>query len=155
MVQLSHPHVATGKTMALTVRTFVSRVMALLFNTLSRLVTAFLPRSKCLFISWLQSPCAQENKIDKLNFISEIQGVRFILFVLQGLGRQEYFIDCAEYLQRTHIVSCCLCNVKNHHFIKGCKMVILWFRIFKKISSLLNGSLHQSFCWHLQNFGYL
>ena len=48
----------TGKTIALTIQTFVSKVLSLLFNTLSRLVIAFLPRSKCLFISWLQSPSA-------------------------------------------------------------------------------------------------
>ena len=58
MVQLSHPHMTTGKTKVLTSRTFVSKVMSLLFNMLSRLVIAFLPRSKCLLISWLQSPSA-------------------------------------------------------------------------------------------------
>ena len=56
MVQLSHWHMTTGKTIALTIWTFVSKVMSLLFNTLYRLVKAFLPRSKCLLISWLQSP---------------------------------------------------------------------------------------------------
>ena len=55
MVQLSHPYMTTGKTIALTIQTFVSRVMSLLFNTLFRFVIAFLPRSKCLLISWLQS----------------------------------------------------------------------------------------------------
>ena len=54
MVQLSHPYVTTGKTIALTRWTFVGKV--LLFNMLSRFVIAFLPRSKCLLISWLQSP---------------------------------------------------------------------------------------------------
>ena len=57
-VQLSHPYMTTGKTIALTRRTFVGKVMSLLFNTLSRLVIAFLPRSKCLLILWLQSPPA-------------------------------------------------------------------------------------------------
>ena len=57
-VQLSHPYMTTGKTTALTRRTFVGKVMSLLFNILSRLVITFLPRSKCLFISWLQSPSA-------------------------------------------------------------------------------------------------
>ena len=57
-VQLSHPYMATGKTIALTRRTFVGKVMSLLLNMLSRLVITFLPRSKCLLISWLQSPCA-------------------------------------------------------------------------------------------------
>ena len=58
MVQLSHPHMTTGKTVALTKQTFVSKVMSVLFNTLSGLVIAFLPRSKHLLISWLQSPSA-------------------------------------------------------------------------------------------------
>ena len=57
-VQLSHPYMTTGKSIALTRRTFVGKVMSLLFNMLSRLVITFLPRSKCLFISWLQSPSA-------------------------------------------------------------------------------------------------
>ena len=54
MVQLSHPYMTTGKTIALTRQTFVSKLMSLLFNTLSRFVIAFLPRSKRLMISWLQ-----------------------------------------------------------------------------------------------------
>ena len=58
MVQLSHPYMTTGKTTALTRWTFVGKVMALLFNMLSRLVIAFFPRSKGLLISWLPSPSA-------------------------------------------------------------------------------------------------
>ena len=57
-VQLSHPYMTTGRTIALTRRTFVDKVMSLLLNMLSRLVITFLPRSKCLLISWLQSPSA-------------------------------------------------------------------------------------------------
>ena len=57
-VQLSHPYMTTGKTIALTRRTFVDKVMSLLFNMLSRLVINFLPRSKCLLITWLQLPSA-------------------------------------------------------------------------------------------------
>ena len=57
-VQLSHPYMTTGKTIALTRRTFIGKVMSLLFNTLSRLVITFLPRSKRLLISWLKSPSA-------------------------------------------------------------------------------------------------
>ena len=57
-VQLSHAYMTTGKTIALTRRTFVGKVMSLLLNMLSRLVITFLPRSKCLLISWLQSPSA-------------------------------------------------------------------------------------------------
>ena len=56
--QLSHPYMTTGKTIAFTRQTFVGKVMSLLFNMLSRLVIVFLPRSKCLLISWLQSPSA-------------------------------------------------------------------------------------------------
>ena len=58
IVQLSCPYMTTGKTIALTRRTFVGKVMSLLFNMLSRLVIAFLPKSKHLLISWLQSPSA-------------------------------------------------------------------------------------------------
>ena len=58
MVQFSHPYVTTGKTIAMTRWTFVSKVMSLLFHMLSTLVIAFLPRSKRLLISWLQSPSA-------------------------------------------------------------------------------------------------
>ena len=68
IVQLSHPYVTTGKTIALTRWTFVGKVMSLLFSMLSVLVTAFLPRSKRLLISWLHSPSAndfgaQKNKV--------------------------------------------------------------------------------------------
>ena len=66
-VQLSHPYMTTGKIIALTRQTLVGKVMSLLFNMLSRLVITFLPRSKCLLISWLQSPSsdfgAPKNKV--------------------------------------------------------------------------------------------
>ena len=58
IVQLSHPYMTTGKTIAMTRWTFVGEVMSLFFNMLSRLIITFLPRSKCLLISWLQSPSA-------------------------------------------------------------------------------------------------
>ena len=57
-VQFSHPYMTTGKAIALTRWTFVGKVMSLLFNTLSQLIITFLSRSKCLLISWLQSPSA-------------------------------------------------------------------------------------------------
>ena len=56
LAQLSHPNMTTGKNIALTIQTSVGKVMSLLFNTLSRLVIAFLPRNKRLLISWLRSP---------------------------------------------------------------------------------------------------
>ena len=58
MIQLSHPYMTTRKIIALTIWTFVGKVMSLLFNTLSKFIRAFPPRSKCLLISWLQSPSA-------------------------------------------------------------------------------------------------
>src|SRR5574337_381751 len=58
IVQLSHPYMTTGKTIAFTRQTFVDKVMSLLFNILSRLIITFLPRNKHLLISWLQSPSA-------------------------------------------------------------------------------------------------
>ena len=59
MAQLSHQYMTTGKTIALTIRTFVGKVMSLIFNTLSRFIIAFLPKSKCLLISWVQSTYAE------------------------------------------------------------------------------------------------
>ena len=58
MVQLSHPDMTTGKIISLTIQTFVGKVMSLLFNTLSRIVIAFLQKSMCLLISWQESPSA-------------------------------------------------------------------------------------------------
>ena len=71
IVQLSHPYMTTGKTIALTRWALIGKVMSLLFNTLSRLVIAFLPRSKHLLISWLQSPSAvilEPKKIKSASF---------------------------------------------------------------------------------------
>ena len=68
MAQLAHPYMTTGKTIALTRWTFVGRVMLLLFNMMTRMVIAFLPRSQCLLISWLQSLSAvvlEPNNIPK------------------------------------------------------------------------------------------
>ena len=70
IVQLSHPYMAIGKTIALTRQTFVGKVMFLLFNMLSRLVITFLPKSKCLLISWLQSPSAVILEPKKINSVT-------------------------------------------------------------------------------------
>ena len=70
MVQLSHPYVTTGKTIALTRWTFVGKVMSLLFNMLSRFVIVFLPRSKVLLISWLQSPSAVILEPEKIKSVT-------------------------------------------------------------------------------------
>ena len=66
IVQISHPHMTIGKTISLTRQTFVGKVMSLLFNRLSRLVISFLPRSKSLLISWLQSPSAVILELKKI-----------------------------------------------------------------------------------------
>ena len=76
-VQLSHPYMTTGKTIALTRRAFVGKVMSLLLNMLPRWVITFLPRSKCLLISWLQSPSAvilepQKIKSDTVSTVSPV-----------------------------------------------------------------------------------
>ena len=90
-VQLSHPYMTTGKTIALTRRTLDSKVMSLLLNILSRLVITFLPRSERLLISWLQSPSAailepQKVKSDTVSTISpsifhEVMGPDAMIFV--------------------------------------------------------------------------
>ena len=91
MVELSYPYMITIKTIALTRRTFVGKVMSLIFNILSRLVIAFLPRSKHLLISWLQSPSAvilepREIKSDTVSTVSlsichEVMGPDAMIFV--------------------------------------------------------------------------
>ena len=77
IVQLSRPYMTTGKTISLTRQTFVNKVMSLLLNMLSRLVTTFLPRSKCLLISWLQSPSAvilEPPKIKSVHVYPNVHG---------------------------------------------------------------------------------
>ena len=72
-VQLSHPYMTTGKTIALTRWTFVGKVMSLLLNMLSRLVITFLPRSKCLLISWLQSPSLKNYNSGLKSYSNNVQ----------------------------------------------------------------------------------
>ena len=79
IVQLSHPYMTTGKTIALTRWNFVGKVMSLLFNMLSRLVIAFLPMSRHLLISWLQSPSAVILESTPLKELHSSEGDRYIL----------------------------------------------------------------------------
>jgi len=91
MVQLPHLYMTTGKSKALTAWTLVGKVMSLLFNMLSRLVIAFLPRNKHLLISWLQSPCAVILDPKKIKFVTvsivspsichEVMGLDAMIFV--------------------------------------------------------------------------
>ena len=104
-VQLSHPYMTTGKTITLTRRIFVGKVMSLLFNMLSRLVITFLPRSKCLLISWLQSPSAvileaKKIKSDTVSTVSpsishEVMGHWFTqkLFLALVNSSETYHLD--------------------------------------------------------------
>ena len=86
IVQLSHPYMTTGKTIALTRRTFVSKVMSLLLNILSRLVIAFYPKSKHLLISWLQSPAVI---LEPPEIVSRIAGGFFTSWAAREI--QEYW----------------------------------------------------------------
>ena len=92
MVQLLHPYMTTGKIVALTRWTFAGKVMSLLFNMLSRLAITFLPRSKCLLISWLQSPSVVVSEPKKIKPVTvsivspsichEVMGPDAMIFVL-------------------------------------------------------------------------
>ena len=100
MVQLSHPYMTPGKTIALTIWTVVGKVY-LLFNTLFRLVIAFLPRSKCLLISWLQSPSTVILEPEKIKSITvsivspsicyEVMGLDIMIFVFWMLSFKSTF----------------------------------------------------------------
>ena len=85
MVKLSHPYMTTGKTIALTRLTFVGKVMMLL-NMLSRFVIAFLPRSKCLLVSWLQSPSIVKNGYHLLKVSDVLNTMQSALHVLSYLS---------------------------------------------------------------------
>ena len=100
-VRLSHPYMTSGKTIAFTRQTFVGKVMSLLFNMLSRLVTTFLPRSKRLWISWLQSPSAvilepPKIKLDTVSTVSpsispEVMGPDAMILVFWMLSFKPTF----------------------------------------------------------------
>ena len=85
IVQLSHPYMTTGKTIALTRWTFIGRVMSLLFNMLSRFIITFLPRSKCLLISWLQSPSAVILKPPKIKSVTVSTVSPSVCYEVMGL----------------------------------------------------------------------
>ena len=98
MIQLSHPYMTTGKTIALTRWTFVGKVMSLLFNMMSRLVIAFLPRRKRLLISWLQSPSAvilEPQKTESVTISSsichEVMGLDAMILVFWMLSFKPTF----------------------------------------------------------------
>ena len=94
MVQLSHPYLTTGKTIALTRWNFVGKVMSLLFNMLSRFLTAFLPRSKCLSVSWLQSPSAVILEPPELKSLTVSIVSRSICHEVMGLDVMLLVFEC-------------------------------------------------------------
>ena len=111
MGQLSHPYITTGKIIALTRQTFVGQVMSLLFNMLSMLVTAFLPRSKHLLISWLQSPSAEILELKKIKYVTvsivsppichEVMGPDAIMFDFWMLSFEWAFsLSCFTFIKR-------------------------------------------------------
>ena len=85
MVQLSHLYMTTGKIIALTRQTFIGKVMSLLFNTLSRFIIAFLPRSKCLLIAWLQSPSTETLEPKKIKSVTVSIVIPSICHEVMGL----------------------------------------------------------------------
>ena len=99
-VQFSHPYMTTGKTIALTRRIFVGKVMSLLFNMLSRLFITFLPRSTCLLISWLQSPSAVILEPSKIN--SATVSTVSHLFPKEGNAK-----ECSLPHNHTQLTYCC------------------------------------------------
>ena len=93
IVQFSHPYITTGKTIAFTIRTLVRKVMSLLFNTLSRIVITFLPRSKCLLISCLHSPSAVILEPKKIKSATVSIVSPSICQKVMGLISQEHMVD--------------------------------------------------------------
>ena len=111
MVQLSHPYMTTGKTTVLTRWTFVSKVMSLLLNMPFRLVLAFLPKSKCLLISWLQSPSAvilepKKRKPVTVSIVSpsichEVMGLDAMILVFWMLNfKPDFSLSCFTFIKR-------------------------------------------------------
>ena len=94
IVQLSHSYMTTGKTIALTIWTFLGKAMSLLFNILSRFVIAFLQRSKCLLISWLKLPSAVVLKPPKIKSVTVSTSSPSICHEVMGLDAWSYFSEC-------------------------------------------------------------
>ena len=117
IVQLLHPHMTTGKTIALTRQTFVDKEMSLLFNMLSKLIIVFLPRSKFLLISWLQSPSAvilepQKIKSVTVSIVSpsichEVMGPDTMILVFECWVLSQYFHSPLSLSSRGSLVLLC------------------------------------------------
>ena len=143
IVQLSHPYMTTGKTIALTRQTFVGKVIFLLFNMLSRLVITFLPRSKHLLISWLQSPSTvilepPKIKCDTVSTVSpsishEVMGQDAMILVFWMLSFKPTFsLSSFTFIKRLFSSSSFSAKRVIHLYIWGC-----WYNF-----SVWNESLH-------------
>ena len=137
-----HPYMITGKTIALIRRTFVGKVMSLLFNMLSRLVIAFLPSSKCLSISWLQSPSAEILEPKNIKSLSvsifspsicqEVMGLDVMILVFWTLSFKPAF----SLSSRGSLILCCFLPLAWYHLhIWGC-----WYSSHQSWFSFCNSS---------------
>ena len=125
MIQLSHPYMTTGKTIALTLWTFVSKIMSLLFNILSRFVIAFLPRNKHLLISCLQSPSAvilepQKIKSVTVSIVSpsichEVMGLDATILVFLILSFKPAFYSLLSASSGGSLVPLCFLPLEWYH----------------------------------------
>ena len=117
MFQLSHPYMTTGKTIALTRWTFVDKVMPLLFNTSSRFVIAFLPRSKCLLISWLQPVYTVTLEPRKIKSVVNLHYYSSICKVLLLFTNLPYHFIISNFLVMPSIPLLFFKHIKQTHFI--------------------------------------
>ena len=152
MVQFSHPYMTTGKTIALTRWIFVGKVMSLLFNMLSRFVTVFLPRSKCLLISWLQSPSAMILEPKKVkshyfhclsSFCREVMGPDVIILVFWILSFKPAF-SLSSFTFNKRLFSSSLLSAMR---VLSCAYLrILMFLPANMIPAVLYPAWHFSWC---------
>jgi len=152
-VQLSHPYMTTGKTIALTRRTFVGKVMSLLLNMLSRLVITFLPRNKHLLISWLQSPSVvilepRKIKSDTVSIVSpsishEVMGPDAMIFVFWMLSsKRTYSFSSFTFIKRLFSSS----SLSAIRVVSSAYLRLLIFLPAILIPAVLPSAQHFSWC---------
>ena len=152
IVHLSHPYMTSGKTIAFTRQTFVGKVMSLLFNMLSRLIFTFLPRSKRLLISWLQSPSAVILKLRKIKSLTvsiaspsichEVMGPDAMIFIFWMLSfKLTFSLSSFTFIKRLFnssllsAIGCC------HLHIWGC-----WYFSLQSWFQLRHSAWHFAWC---------
>ena len=150
MVQLSHLYMTPGKTIPLTIQTFVGKVTSLLFNRLSRFVLAFLPRSKCLLISWLQSPSAVILKPKKRKsvtvssfpiYLHEVMGLDAMIFTFWMLSFKPPFpLSTFTFINR--LFDSFWPGEENIHFHFFFFFFFFFFKLYNKSSYTLQKLIH-------------